>query len=138
MNYRQLQRRVQRAESVLDGRLGQVSERWGALRTTWREGWTPLRIVSAGLVGGFLVGRSEPLSALDGPRALRMLSSVSGLFATAQAAMEELSGLAAGNDDETRDDAPPQPAPTTAGNTTDDTEPVQPRPAEAATELSER
>ena len=44
-----------------------------------------MRIITVGLVSGFLVGRAEPLRALTGARMLQMVSALSGLFASAQA-----------------------------------------------------
>ena len=86
MNYAQLKRRVARAERLVEGRSVQTGEHWKALKVSWREGWTPARIVAAGLVSGFVSGRAEPLRALTGARLLQMVTAVSGLFASAQAA----------------------------------------------------
>lgn len=132
MKFDVLQRRVQRAERLLESRQQQTLARWNEVKSAWRAGWTPWRIVSAGLVAGFLTGRAEPLAALNGPRVLRMVSAVANLFASAQAAV---GGFAAQGE---------------AGGETLPEEPlvdeefdaeiptVAPSPAEAATELSER
>lgn len=136
MNYEQLKRRVERAERLLEGRQQQTRDHWATLKTSWREGWTPARIVAAGLVSGFVSGRAEPLRALSGARMLQMISAVSGLFATAQATFAaEQAGQAA----ETAEQVAAE-----AGVTTDaaskpvvEPDPIAPRPAEAATELSE-
>ena len=155
MNYEQLKRRVERAERLVEGRSLQTSEHWSALKVSWREGWTPVRIVAAGLVTGFVSGRAEPLRALTGARLLQMVTAVSGLFASAQAAFAADQAVQAAESAEDvatdtaaatamADEPTAEPAPykyeppsartgkTEAGFST------QPRPAEASTELSER
>ena len=85
VTFEQLIRKVQQAEDVLEMRERQVATSYQRLRQAWNKGWTPLRIITVGLASGFLVGRSEPLRALSGPRLLQMVSALSGLFASAQA-----------------------------------------------------
>jgi hypothetical protein len=140
MNFAGLKRRVERRERMFEGRLQQTRDRWQALSTTWRASWTPLRIVVAGLIGGFLLGRSDPARALgklgalgsNGSRVLQLVGTLSGLFASLQAgnaaeqaeqAVDKAEGVAT-------DAAAPasSPVPEQAG---------APHPAEAATELSE-
>jgi hypothetical protein len=87
MKFNALHHRVQRAELLLEGRQQQTLAHWNQLKTAWRAGWTPWRIVSTGLVAGFVTGRAEPLSSLNGQRALRMVSTVANLFAGVQAAV---------------------------------------------------
>ena len=141
MNYRQLQRRVERAERLVEGRGLQAQSHWAELKQHWREGWTPARIIAAGLVSGFISGRAEPLRALSGPRLLEMIGAVSGLFASVQAGFTGEQAEDAVDDDE--DDAPAGAGTASIRSTTqrtdetdDGTPPVQPLPAEAATELS--
>lgn len=134
MNFKALQRRVQRRERMVEGRAQQLDERWDALKTGWREGWTPWRIVSAGLVAGFLSGRAEPLRALTGPRLLQMIGAVSSLLATAQAVV---AGEAAEDAAESVAGTPLPEEPLVDETFDADEPPVAPRPAEAATELSE-
>ncbi|MFT3761377.1 MAG: protein sip-5 [Pseudoxanthomonas sp.] len=134
MKFATLQRRVQRSERLLEGRQQQTLQHWNELRSAWREGWTPWRIVSAGLVAGFASGRAEPLAALDGPRMLRMIGTVSGWFAGAQAAVAGFAAEAA--DAAAAGDAFPE-EPLVDEDFDADVAPVAPRPAEAATELSE-
>lgn len=159
MNYEQLKRRVERAERLVEGRSLQTREHWTSLKRSWREGWTPARIVAAGLVSGFVSGRAEPLRALTGARLLQMVTAVSGLFASAQAAFaadqaEQAADSAgeAASAQATETQAAeaaavagePTPAPykyESPSARTGKTEAVystQPRPAEASTELSER
>lgn len=96
MNFEELKRRVDRTEALVDGRMCQVTERHADLRREWRAAWTPLRIVVAGLAAGFVVGRTDPqramarldkLGRVGGPRALRLVSSLSSLMTSVQATM---------------------------------------------------
>lgn len=152
MNYKQLQRRVDIAERRVESRGERTREQWAALKLNWREGWTPARIVAAGLVSGFISGRAEPLRALSGPRLLQMIGAVSGLFAsvqatvaaeTAQGAADTAEGVVADEAaEETADPAQQQfeyvrPSSRQSG-TPDEVFQTEPRPAEAATEISER
>lgn len=94
----QVQRRIERASQVMDGRRHQLRHNVHHVRDTWRSAWTPLRVLGAGLGLGFLSGRLEPEKAASGmaarlgaaPRILQMLSALSGLLAAgrAQAASE--------------------------------------------------
>ncbi len=135
MNFETLQRRVQRRERMVEGRAQQLGERWAALKTGWREGWTPWRIVSAGLIAGFLTGRAEPLRALTGPRVLQMIGAVSSLFASVQAAA---AGEAAEQAAESVAEAPLPEEPLVDEAFDAAPTATAPRPAEAATEVSER
>ena len=135
MNYAQIKRRVARAERLVEGRQLQTRQHWQALKHAWREGWTPARIVAAGLVSGFISGRVEPLQALTSTRLLQMVTTVSGLldaaqatFTTATAAAGDTGQAAPAGQTHAPDAAQPDPPPP---------EVHPPRPAEAATELSE-
>lgn len=154
MKFGALQRRVKRCEQVMAVRLGETQDSWDTLSQVWRRGWSPLRIVVVGLASGFIVGKLEVPGKVNGARWLQMVGSVSNLFASAQAAFATaMAAQAAAEADEAgeaADDAEqaaqaataapapaprPAPAPAAATPTVD---PVGPRPAEAATELSER
>ena len=136
MNYEQLQRRVERAERLVEGRRLQTRDHWATLKESWHEGWTPARIIAAGLVSGFVSGRAEPLRALSGARMLEMVGAVSGLFASAQATFAaEQAGQAADTAENAAAEAGVATATTTEAGI--EREPVAPHPAEAATELSE-
>ena len=153
MNYKQLQRRVERLERLVEGRGLQTQSHWAELKNNWREGWTPARIIAAGLVSGFISGRAEPLRALSGPRLLQMIGAVSGLFASVQAsfaaeqaaeAADSAEDVATGQAEEETVVAPSQqqfeyvrPGARTSA-TPDEVFQTEPRPAEAATEISER
>ncbi|MCY7313165.1 MAG: protein sip-5, partial [Pseudoxanthomonas sp.] len=98
--------------------------------------------------------RAEPLRALGGARTLQMVSAVSGLFATAQAtfAADKAAKAADSAQGAAQAATPPAPAPAPAAaagsayippsarasRTPDPMHDAQPRPAEAATEISER
>lgn len=144
MNFDALKRRVERSERVVEGRALQTQTHWQSLTTTWRDSWTPARIVIAGLISGFVIGRSDPMLALgklgalssSGPRWLQLIGTLSGLFASLQASTA--AEQAADKADEVATDAAAQ-APSAADMPAMPAEPaVAPRPAEAATELSER
>ena len=153
MNYKQLQRRVQAAERRVESRGQQTGAYWAEFKRNWREGWTPARIIAAGLVSGFVSGRAEPLRALSGPRLLQMIGAVSGLFATMQAkeaadtaqeaadtAEEVVTGQALGEEEPIEEPAQfdyVRPSARQTG-TPDEVFRTEPRPAEAATEVSER
>lgn len=144
VTFEQLIAKVKRAEDLLEERERRTVASYTHLKQVWREGWTPLRIVAAGLVGGFLVGRAEPLGAVGGARILQMVSAVSSLFASAQAA------VAAGEAKDAADDAgevaadaadvarAPASAASPPAYVEEEAFARQPRPAEAATEMSER
>ncbi|WP_411833098.1 protein sip-5 [Pseudoxanthomonas mexicana] len=142
MNFEQLQRRVERAETLVEGRLDRVQCQWNGLVHAWKQGWTPTRIVVAGLVSGFLAGRAEPMKAMNGTRWLQTITSISGLVASLQANFAARQAeTAAESAEEAATDAAPMDAAAQAhavAAADADVEAAAPRPAEAATELSER
>lgn len=148
MKFEALKRRVAKHERLVEGRLQQTESQWHDFKTTWRESWTPLRIVVAGLIGGFVVGRSDPMRALGklgafgggGAKVLQMVTALSGLFASVQASTAaDQAEQAADKADDAADAAQASPQTATAKPMPWPPEPiVPPRPAEAATELSER
>ena len=135
MRFERLLQHVQRAEQRVELRATHTQTQWTSLKQAWREGWTPGRIVIAGVVSGFLVGRAEPLRALTGERWMQMFSAVSGLLATAQAATAVDQAEAAV--DAAQEQAAEEPL-VDAAFDEDEIVVTAPRPAEAATELSER
>lgn len=89
MSFEALIDKVHQAETALEAKERQTGADWRQCKATWRSLWTPGRIVSVGLVSGFLVGKAEPAKRMvRGSGALQMLSAVAGLFAggSAQAA----------------------------------------------------
>lgn len=163
MSFSRLKQRVERSEALVDGRIRQVGESQSRLRQQWREAWTPLRIVVAGLATGFVSGRVGPEKAIGsigkvaGPGTVQLLSSAIGLVGSLQAAFAAMTAREA---TETTDDAaqaaeqtaeqaasaaaahadPAGPAAAAAEppRRPDERWDSQPSPAEAATELSER
>ena len=144
MRFEQLKQRVTRREQLLEGRLQQTRDQWQTLTTTWRESWTPLRIVVAGLISGFVVGRSDPVQTLgklgalggNGTKILQLVTALSGLFASVQASSAADQAEHAADKADVAADAAVQ-APHIAAAPPEQVV-VAPRPAEAATELSER
>ena len=153
VSFEHLVRKVARAEDVLEMREQRVVDRYRQLGQTWREGWTPIRIIAVGLASGFLTGRAEPLRALTGARMLQMVGALSGLFASVQAsfAAEQAEDAADTAKDVATDQAAEEtvaaPSPrqfeyvrpgARTSATPDEVFHTEPRPAEAATEISER
>lgn len=142
MRFEQLQQHVARAEKRVELRSAQSSLYWTILKSSWREGWTPARIVIAGVVSGFLVGRAEPLRSLTGARWMQMFTAVSSFLATAQAAAaaetaEQAADTAQDVQQQAEGVADDEPMVDGAFDE-DEIVVTAPRPAEAATELSER
>lgn len=150
MNFEGLKRRVARREQMLEGRVQQTRDHWQTLTTTWRESWTPVRIIVAGLVSGFLIGRSDPVRTLgklgalggSGTRWIQLIGTLSGLFASMQASnAADQAEQAADKAEEVATDAQAQQDGPFRGVEAASATPehaVAPQPAEAATELSER
>ena len=154
MSFEQLQAKVSQAEDALEARERTVAADLRVLTGSWREALTPTRVVVAGLVAGFLVGRAQPLragAALGGTRWLQLASSVAGLVGALQAkfAAESAEDAAAGAEDAAAGaehaatgaeavagaDALP---PSARRRRPDPAWESRPAPAEAATDLSEQ
>ncbi len=84
MSFDESIQRVKRAELALDASTRKVTDHWQQLRQTWRDAWTPGRIVIAGIASGFVVGRGE-LPTATGSGFINLVSAVSSLFAIDQA-----------------------------------------------------
>lgn len=91
MSFEALIQKVKQAEVALETSERRTAARWKELKIVWKEGWTPGRIVIAGLVSGFLVGRGKPLRLASGGGVLNLVTALSGLMASgsAQAAADE-------------------------------------------------
>ena len=64
MSFHALIAKVEQAEQALEARERVASTQWQQVKTTWRESWTPGRIVIAGLASGEInvwTGRLESL-----------------------------------------------------------------------------
>lgn len=151
MKFEALRQRVKRAETVVSIRVDETRAHGSTFGKVWRAGWTPLRIVTVGLAGGFLAGRMEPSSTkFHGARWLQMIGSVSSMLASTQAAFASMQASAAADTAEEAADkvddaadavAQASPAPAArvqASPARPAPAPQQPHPAEAATDLSER
>ena len=86
MRFEQLRLRVEQAERQVAASSDRAEDSRHAFGEAWRRGWSPGRIVVAGLVAGFLVGRAEPLSKVGGARGVQMLGTVSTMLASLRAA----------------------------------------------------
>jgi len=91
MRFEALITKVQQAEQALEASERETASQWQQLKRHWTSSWTPARIVVAGLVSGFMVGRARPLRVTSGGGLLQMITALSGLFAgsSAQAAANE-------------------------------------------------
>ncbi len=91
MSFEALIAKVQQAEQALEASERRTAVEWDQLKRQWVATWTPARIVVAGLVSGFMVGRARPLRVTSGGGLLQMVTALSGLFAgsSAQAAANE-------------------------------------------------
>lgn len=85
MGFDALIQKVRQAEVVLEAREREGAADWRQFKASWRTAWTPGRIVIAGLVSGFVVGRAKALHNVSGGGALQMLTALSGLLASSSA-----------------------------------------------------
>jgi hypothetical protein len=113
MSFDALIQKVKQAEAALEARERQTAADWRQLKSTWRDWWTPGRIVLAGLVSGFVIGRAEPFKRAAGGGVLQLISALSGLFAggSAQAAANEASDAAESVQQPLPPESPPGPSP---------------------------
>lgn len=86
MGFSQLKQKVTQAEKSLEAHERVVASDWRVLKDTWRDAWTPGRIVIAGLASGFVMGKIEPVSRSKASSILNMFTAVGGLFASGTAA----------------------------------------------------
>lgn len=83
MNFAQRIAQVEQAERALQAHAARAGDDWRQLKTDWRAAWTPGRILIAGALAGFLVGRAQPLRLAGSRDALQLLTALAGLFAGA-------------------------------------------------------
>jgi len=120
MGFKQLLTKVQQAEAALEARERRVADDWRRLKVTWKEAWTPGRVIIAGLVAGFLVGRAQPLrAAARSGQWMQLVTMLSGLFAgsSAQAAAEQAEATAETVEEVADTVAAPAPTPQDASST---------------------
>ena len=91
MSFDALIQKVKQAEVALENSERRTASRWKELKIVWKEGWTPARIVIAGLASGFMVGRVKPLKLAGSGGLLNLATALSGLLASgnARAAADE-------------------------------------------------
>lgn len=114
MGFKQLLTKVQQAEAALEARERRVADDWQRLKVSWKQAWTPGRLVIAGLVAGFMVGRAQPLRAVArSGQFMQLVTMLSGLFAggSAQVAAAEAEHAA-----DTAEDVADAVAPTAASS----------------------
>lgn len=112
MSFDALIEKVKQAEGALEAHERQGAAGWRQFKSSWRASWTPGRIVGAGLLSGFLVGRAQPLRHVDGASTLRLFSALSGLLAVSRAddAADAAHQAAESAEDATGEDTPPSSA----------------------------
>ncbi|MBB1060901.1 hypothetical protein [Marilutibacter spongiae] len=82
MSFDKLINKVHQAEDAVEAHERALGADLRQFKRSWRAMWTPGRIVIAGIVSGFAVGRSQPLHiAANSGSMLRVISTVSTLFA---------------------------------------------------------
>lgn len=170
MSFDKLIAKVHQAEDALEAHERLASADFRQLKASWRAAWTPTRVLVAGALAGFLVGRARPLAAagaLGGARWIQLASSLAALVGSLQAksaageaeTAAETAEDAADHVGGSRDARKPLPdgaiaagagtnTATTSGATQlppserrrrpDQAWTAAPRPAEAATDVSER
>jgi hypothetical protein len=162
MSFEQLQAKVARAEDTLEAHERRTAADLRVFGGCWRELWSPSRVVGTGLAAGFLIGWAQPgrtVAGVQPARWLHLASSVAGLASSVQAAFaasgakeaaedaghaaaaSTAAGVGMAGDPPGMDVAPATaataPVPGARTRAPDPTWDTQPRPAEAATELSE-
>lgn len=85
MGFTKLIDKVTQAEHALEAQERYVGAEWRQMKSAWRNAWTPGRIVVAGLLSGFLVGRAQPLARTSGGGILQLMTALSGLVASGSA-----------------------------------------------------
>ena len=85
MSFHALIAKVEQAEQALEDRERSASAQWQQVKATWRESWTPGRIVIAGLASGFRIGRAQPLKLAGSGGLLNLVTALSGLLASGSA-----------------------------------------------------
>lgn len=87
MSLEPLLQRVRQAEQAVEVREQRTRMQWRQFKATWRAGWTPGRIVVAGLITGFAAGRARPLRLAGDGGLLPLLRMLAPLLAGLQAGL---------------------------------------------------
>ena len=109
MSFKKLITKVEQAEHALEAQERAVAADWRQLKDSWKEMWTPGRIIVAGLASGFLVGRAEPLRGLARSGGLMQLVTTLASVLTsgiAKSAADEAEHAAASAEDVAAEVAP--------------------------------
>lgn len=94
MRFERLRDEVVMAERRVETRLLRAQTNWRVLGTTWREAWTPSRLLVVGLAGGLLVAFARPLGRMGRAggaggvplaRWIQLATSISGLVTALRA-----------------------------------------------------
>lgn len=80
MSLAELHARVAAAEREVEARREQTAAQCRRTLATWRTGWTPGRLVVAGLALGFLSGRARPLRLVGSDGVLNLLRALAKLL----------------------------------------------------------
>ncbi|MCI4568226.1 hypothetical protein [Lysobacter sp. CFH 32150] len=75
MSFKKLIAKVEQAEHALEAQERAVAADWRQLKGSWKDMWTPGRIIVAGLVGGFLIARTDPIRGLARSGGLMQLAT---------------------------------------------------------------
>ena len=117
MSFNALIQKVKQAEVALEASERRTAVRVKELKIAWKEGWTPARIVIAGLASGFLVGRAKPLRLAGGGGMLNMATALARLLAGGSAsAAAEAAGQSADDARQAADAAEAVATPAGAGD----------------------
>jgi len=88
MSFKRLITKVKQAEDALEAKERRVTDQWGQLKGSWKEAWTPGRIVIAGLISGWVIGRADPMRHVaKSGGLLQLVTLLSGLFTSGSAQM---------------------------------------------------
>lgn len=96
MSFDKLQEKVAQCEQALEARERSAAADWRQFGASWKQAWTPGRIVVAGLASGFLIGKAQPLRQATGAGTLQLISAVAGIFSggSAQVAAQDAQAAA--------------------------------------------
>lgn len=80
MSFEELQSKVKQAEQALEARERSAAADWRQFGVSWREAWTPGRIVLAGLASGFLAGKARGLQRAGSDGGIKLLLGIGSLL----------------------------------------------------------